>query len=71
MTEIINNLFEVTDKAHYVRYNEMVEIALKYNLNINNLCHELCQLQGVELKWSGERFAHRRLYGLKLKEAQQ
>lgn len=68
MTDIINNIFEVTDKTHYVRYNEMVEIALKYNLNINNLCHELCQLQGVELKWSGQRFAHRRLYGLKLKE---
>lgn len=68
MTEIINHLFEVTDKTHYVRYNEMVEIALKYNLDINKLCYELCQLKGVELKWSGQRFAHRRLYGLTLKE---
>ena len=68
MIEIINDLFEVTDKTHYVRYNEMAEIALKYNLNINKLCYELCQLEGVELKWSGKRFAHRRLYGLKLKE---
>lgn len=68
MIEIINDLFEVTDKTHYVRYNEMAEIALKYNLNINQLCYELCQLKGVELKWSGKRFAHRRLYGLKLKE---
>lgn len=37
MTDIINNIFEVTDNAHYVRYNEMAEIALKYNLNINKL----------------------------------
>ena len=68
MTEIINHLFEVTDKTHYVRYNEMAEIAVKYNLNVNKLCYELCQLKGVELKWSGQQFAHRRLYGLKLKE---
>lgn len=68
MIEIINDLFELTDKTHYVRYTEMAEIALKYNLNINKLCYELCQLKGVELKWSGQRFAHRRLYGLKLKE---
>lgn len=68
MIDIINDLFEVTDNTHYVRYNEMAEIALKYNLNINKLCHELCQLKGVELKWSGQRFTHRRLYGLKVKE---
>lgn len=68
MRELINTLFEVTDKVHYIRYNDMVEIALKYNLNINALCYELCQLEGVELKWSGQRFTHRRLYGLKIKE---
>lgn len=68
MIDIINDLFEVTDKAHYVRYNEMVEIALKYNLDINKLSYELCQLKGVELKWSGQRFTHRRFYGLKIKE---
>lgn len=68
MIDIINDLFEVTDNTHYVRYNEMAEIALKYNLNINKLCYELCQLEGVELKWSGQRFTHRRLYGLKVKE---
>lgn len=68
MIDIINELFEVTDNTHYLRYNEVAEIALKYNLNINKLCHELCQLKGVELKWSGQRFTHRRLYGLKVKE---
>lgn len=68
MTDIINDLFEVTDNTHYVRYNEMAEIALTYNLNINKLCYELCQLPGVELKWSGQRFTHRRLYGLKIKK---
>lgn len=68
MIDIINDLFEVTDKAHYVRYNEMVEIAIKYNLDINKLSYELCQLKGVELTWSGQRFTHRRFYGLKIKE---
>lgn len=68
MRDIINHLFEVTDKKHYVRYNEMAEIALKYDLDINKLCNELCQLKGVELKWSGQRFTHRGLYGLKLME---
>ena len=68
MADAINELFEVTDKVHYIRYNDMVEIALKYNLDINELCYELCQLAGVELKWSGQRFTHRRLYGLKIKE---
>lgn len=47
MTDVINDLFEVTDKVHYIRYNEMVEIALNYNLDINKLCHELCQLKGL------------------------
>lgn len=68
MADAINDLFEVTDKVHYISYNNMVEIALKYNLDINELCYELNQLAGVELKWSGQRFTHRRLYGLKIKD---
>lgn len=68
MMDIINDLFEVTDNTHYVRYNEMVEVALNHNLDINKLSYELSQLTGVELKWSGQRFTHRRFYGLKIKE---
>lgn len=68
MREIIKTLFEVTNNTHYVKYNELVEIARNYDLDINKLCCELCQLKGVELKWSSQRFKHRRIYGLKIKE---
>lgn len=68
MIDIVNDLFEVTDNTHYVRYNEVVEIALKHNLHINKLSYELSQLKGVELKWSGKQFTHRRFYGLKIKD---
>ena len=68
MRELINNLFEVTDKAHYVKYNELVEMAHNQGLNINELCYELCQLEGVKMKWSNQRCNQGRIYGLKIKE---
>jgi len=68
MKELINNLFEVTDKTQYVKYNKLLEIASNHGLNINELCYELCQREGVEMKWSSQRFKQRRMYGLKIKD---